>query len=162
MSVGLEIGYSHWNLSWFARILHTNSARLLPWLHLSSTWYRIFEYLDTYCAQCVPCFCRVQIFNIQMWKEHAVCPFDGQDPPPPPFFHDFNMHNHSITQLCITYLINKHHITRKSKQVRICLYFFVWCNKYCQHKIINIFLFQVISCEIFQQFMWCSVWSQVN
>jgi hypothetical protein len=75
---------------------------------------------------------------------------------------DFNMHNHSITQLCITYSISKHHITKKSIQVRICLYFSVWCNKYCQYKISNIFLFQVISCEIFQQFIWCLVWSQIN
>jgi len=45
--------------------------------------------------------------------------------PPPPHSSDFNVHNHSITQLCITYSINKHHITKQSVQVRICLYFSV-------------------------------------
>jgi hypothetical protein len=112
ISVGLETGYSNWNLLWFLKYSGQILAWLLLWLQLSSPWYRISWVSWYLLCSMYSCFGRVQRFIIQIWKEHAVLPFDGHDC----FFFlhssDFNMHYHSITQLCITYSVNKHHITK--------------------------------------------------
>jgi len=147
-----------WRLAILTEICHDllkYSGQILPdsfvdsICHLHSTGY--LSILILIVLNVFPVFVESKDLTYKCEKSMLSDPLMAMTPFSFSHFSDFNMHNYSITQLCIIYLIKKHRITKKSKQVRICLYFSVWCSNYCQYKISNIFLFQVISCEIFQQ-----------
>jgi hypothetical protein len=111
ISVDLETGYSNWNLSWFLKYCGKILLWFLLWLQLLSPWYRSCEYLDTYCAVCVSVLVESKDVSYRCEKSMLSYPLMAMIAF---FLHSFdsNMHNHSITQLCITYQVNKHLITK--------------------------------------------------